>query len=180
MPDRLPGSIERARAHHPENARSRGDASTTPRIPPSGQAANAAGAAFENASYPFVALFHGNRDAVLPFGLHTRGATFFELRAVSLYARQVAINCQAQHQINDYLLEMCAARYDQAQREAHRAAECVPTDLILTQLASQFVSRLAVQQCTQISRNGVERPFPPICVHCCVVALAVRPTPPGR
>ena len=67
---------------------------------------------------------------MLPFGLHTRGATFFELRVVSFYARQVAIICQARHQINDYLLEMCAARYDQAQREAHQAAECVLTDLI--------------------------------------------------
>ena len=109
---------------------------------------------------------------MLPFGLHTRGATFFELRVVSLYARRVAIICRARHQIDDCLLETCAARYDQAQREAHRAAERVLTDLILTQLASRFVSRLAVQQCTRISRNGVERPFPPICVHCCVVTAA--------
>ena len=100
--------------------------------------------------------------------MHTRGATFFELRVVSLYARRVAIICQARHQINDYLLEMCAARYDQAQREAHRAAECVLTDLILTQLASRFVSRLATQQCTQMPQNGTERPFWPICVHSCV------------
>ena len=50
----------------------------------------------------------------------------------------------------------------------------------LTQLASQFVSRLASQQCTQVPRNGAERPFPPICVHSCVVTLAVRPTSPGQ
>ena len=67
---------------------------------------------------------------MLPCGLHTRGATFFELRVVSLYARRVAIICRARHQIDDYLLETCAARYDQAQREAHRAAECVSTNLI--------------------------------------------------
>ena len=36
------------------------------------------------------------------------------------------------------------------------------------------------QQCTQMPQNGAERPFPPICVHCCAVALAVRPTSPGR
>ena len=36
------------------------------------------------------------------------------------------------------------------------------------------------QQCTQMPRNGPEGPFPPICVHSCVVALAVRPTSPGR
>ena len=35
------------------------------------------------------------------------------------------------------------------------------------------------QQCTQMPRNGPEGPFPPICVHSCVVALAVRPTSPG-
>ena len=37
-----------------------------------------------------------------------------------------------------------------------------------------------VQQCTQMPQNGAERPFPPICVHCCVAAGAVRPTSPGR
>ena len=36
------------------------------------------------------------------------------------------------------------------------------------------------QQCTQMPQNGSERSFPPICVHCCVVALAVRPTSPGQ
>ena len=36
------------------------------------------------------------------------------------------------------------------------------------------------QQCTQMPRNGAERPFWPICVHSCVVALAVRPTSPVR
>ena len=36
------------------------------------------------------------------------------------------------------------------------------------------------QQCTQMPQNGAERPFWPICVHSCVVALAVRPTPSGR
>ena len=36
------------------------------------------------------------------------------------------------------------------------------------------------QQCTQMPRNGPEGPFPPICVHSCVVALAVRPTSPWR
>ena len=44
----------------------------------------------------------------------------------------------------------------------------------LAQLASRFVSRLASQltsqQCTQMPRNGAERPFPPICVHYCVLA----------
>ena len=34
------------------------------------------------------------------------------------------------------------------------------------------------QQCTQMPQNGPEGPFPPICVHSCVVALAVMPTPP--
>ena len=34
------------------------------------------------------------------------------------------------------------------------------------------------QQCTQVSRNGAEGPFSPICVHSCVAALAVRPTSP--
>ena len=34
------------------------------------------------------------------------------------------------------------------------------------------------QQCTQMPRNGAEGPFWPICVHSCVVALAVTPTPP--
>ena len=34
------------------------------------------------------------------------------------------------------------------------------------------------QQCTQTPQNGAERPFWPICVHSCVVALAVRPTSP--
>ena len=34
------------------------------------------------------------------------------------------------------------------------------------------------QQCTQTPRNGSERPFPSICVHSCVVAPAVTPTPP--
>ena len=38
----------------------------------------------------------------------------------------------------------------------------------LTQLASQFVSRLASQQCTQMPQNGTERPFLPICVHSCI------------
>ncbi len=36
------------------------------------------------------------------------------------------------------------------------------------------------QQCTQTPQNGAERPFWPICVHSCVVALAVRPTSPVR
>ena len=36
------------------------------------------------------------------------------------------------------------------------------------------------QRCTQMPRNGPEGPFPPICVHSCVVALAVRPTSPWR
>ena len=36
------------------------------------------------------------------------------------------------------------------------------------------------QQCTQMPQNGAERPFWPICVHSCVVALAVRPTSPVR
>ena len=36
------------------------------------------------------------------------------------------------------------------------------------------------QQCTQMPQNGTERPFSAICVHSCVVALAVRPTPSGR
>ena len=35
------------------------------------------------------------------------------------------------------------------------------------------------QQCTQTPQNGAERPFWPICVHSCVVALAVRPTSSG-
>ena len=34
------------------------------------------------------------------------------------------------------------------------------------------------QQCTQTPQNGAERPFWPICVHSCVVALAVRPASP--
>ena len=42
----------------------------------------------------------------------------------------------------------------------------------LTQLASQFVSRLASQQCTQMPQNGAERPNPPICVHSCVPTVA--------
>ena len=36
------------------------------------------------------------------------------------------------------------------------------------------------QQCTQMPRNGPERPFSAICVHSCVTARAVRPTPSGR
>ena len=36
------------------------------------------------------------------------------------------------------------------------------------------------QQCTQVPQNGAERPFWPICVHSCVVALAVRPTSPRQ
>lgn len=28
---------------------------------------------------------------------------------------------------------------------------------------------LTLQQCTQMAKNGVERPFSPICVHCCVL-----------
>ena len=40
----------------------------------------------------------------------------------------------------------------------------------LAQLKSRFVSRLASQQCTQMPQNGAERPFPPICVHYCVLA----------
>ena len=36
------------------------------------------------------------------------------------------------------------------------------------------------QQCTQMPQNGTEGPFPPICVHSYVVALAVRPTSSGR
>ena len=36
------------------------------------------------------------------------------------------------------------------------------------------------QQCTRMPRNGAEGPFWPICVHSCVVALAVRPTSPVR
>ena len=36
------------------------------------------------------------------------------------------------------------------------------------------------QQCTQMPQNDAEGPFSPICVHCCVVALAVRPTSPVR
>ena len=36
------------------------------------------------------------------------------------------------------------------------------------------------QQCTQMPQNSPEGPFPPICVHCCVAAGAVRPTSPGR
>ena len=34
-----------------------------------------------------------------------------------------------------------------------------------------------VQQCTQMPQNGAERPFPPICVHCCVAAGAVTQPP---
>ena len=37
-----------------------------------------------------------------------------------------------------------------------------------------------VQQCTQMPRNGAERPFPPICVHSCLTVPAVRPAPSGR
>ena len=37
-----------------------------------------------------------------------------------------------------------------------------------------------VQQCTQMPQNGAERPFPPICVHSCLTAPAVRPAPSGR
>ena len=40
--------------------------------------------------------------------------------------------------------------------------------------------KATAQQCTQMSQNDIERPFPPICVHSCVVALAVRPTSPVR
>ena len=36
------------------------------------------------------------------------------------------------------------------------------------------------QQCTQMPRNGPERPFSAICVHSCVTARAVRPTSPGQ
>ena len=36
------------------------------------------------------------------------------------------------------------------------------------------------QQCTRMPQNDAEGPFPPICVHSCVVALAVRPTSPGQ
>ena len=36
------------------------------------------------------------------------------------------------------------------------------------------------QQCTRMPRNGPERPFSAICVHSCVTARAVRPTPSGR
>ena len=52
---------------------------------------------------------------------------------------------------------------------------------------SRFVYTIAfprlsttAQQCTQTPQNGSKRPFSPICVHSCVVALAVTPTPPGR
>ena len=53
---------------------------------------------------------------------------------------------------------------------------------LCTLLRSQGHSqpKLTAQQCTQMPQNGAERPFPPICVHSCVVALAVRPTPSGR
>ena len=33
---------------------------------------------------------------------------------------------------------------------------------------TQLASQLAAQQCTQMSQNSSERPFPPICVHFCV------------
>ena len=36
------------------------------------------------------------------------------------------------------------------------------------------------QQCTQMPQNGPERLFSSICVHSCVTARAVTPTPPGR
>ena len=36
------------------------------------------------------------------------------------------------------------------------------------------------QRCTQMPRNGPERPFSSICVHSCVTARAVTPTPSWR
>ena len=36
------------------------------------------------------------------------------------------------------------------------------------------------QRCTQMPRNGTERPFSSICVHSCVTARAVTPTPSWR
>ena len=49
---------------------------------------------------------------------------------------------------------------------------CVPT-VARTILAS----RNSVHKCPKVAPRGS---FPPICVHSCVVALAVRPTSPGR
>ena len=31
---------------------------------------------------------------------------------------------------------------------------------------------LTLQQCTQMAKNGAERPFSPTCVHCCVAGVA--------
>ena len=36
-------------------------------------------------------------------------------------------------------------------------------------------SQLSAQQCTQMAQNGSERPFSPICVHCCVPLCHHRP-----
>ena len=52
--------------------------------------------------------------------MHTRGATFFELRVVSLYARRVDIICQARHQIDDYLAEYLKSYAKRLYREYER------------------------------------------------------------
>ena len=44
---------------------------------------------------------------------------------------------------------------------------CHPTQLA-SQLSAHLTAQPASQQCTQMPRNGVERPLSPICVHYCV------------
>ena len=44
---------------------------------------------------------------------------------------------------------------------------CHPTQLA-SQLSAHLTAQPAPQQCTQMPRNGVERPFSAICVHYCV------------
>ena len=60
-----------------------------------------------------------------------------------------------------------------------RRREAVLADLCTLLLPHPRLPTTA-QQCTQMPQNCAERPFSPICVHSCVVALAVRPTSPGQ
>lgn len=53
-----------------------------------------------------------------------------EQRAVSSLLASLDRKIEVNHCINDYLTELCAARYDRARREASRGTEGVLTDLI--------------------------------------------------
>ena len=92
----------------------------------------------------------------------------------------------------------CGAARDilaDAQTEPHRMVHCrercnsvhkcpktVPRGHFSRSVYTPASPRLSTtaQQCTQTPQNGSKRPFSPICVHSCVTALAVTPTPPGR